>query len=69
MFFTLAGFDFTCFRWGGGGEKNEDGGRRGRGGYSTICMPVVGWLTGRLLSIPDEGPPRGEDKKMEYLLK
>ena len=33
-------------------------------------MPDVGWLTGILLSIPDEGPSRGgEDKKMKYILK
>ena len=30
----------------------------------------VAWLTGRLLSAPDEGPSRaGEDKKMQYILK
>ena len=30
-------------------------------------MPGVGWLTGRLLSVPDEGPSDGEDKKIEYI--
>ena len=33
-------------------------------------MPAVGWLTARLLSVPDEGPSGGgEDKKIEYILK
>ena len=38
---------------------------------STICMPDVGWLTARLLSVPDEGPSGGgEDKEIrEYILK
>ena len=30
-------------------------------------MPGVGWLAGRLLSVPDEGPSGGgEDNKMKY---
>ena len=38
--------------------------------YSAICMPGVGWLTGRLLSVPDEGTSGGgEDNKIEYILK
>ena len=33
-------------------------------------MPGVGWLVGRLLSVPDEGPSRGgEDEKIEYIIK
>ena len=30
-------------------------------------MPAEGWLTGRVLLVPDEGPSGGgEDKKVEY---
>ena len=33
-------------------------------------MPGIEWLTGRLLSVPDEGPSGGgEDKKIECILK
>ena len=33
-------------------------------------MPGVGWLTEILLSVPDEGPPGGqEDKKIDYIVK
>ena len=33
--------------------------------YSTICMPGVGWLSERLLSVPDERPSGGgEDKNI-----
>ena len=35
---------------------------------STICTPHVGWLTGKLLSVPDERPSGGgEDKKVKYM--
>ena len=34
-------------------------------------MPGAEWLTGRLLSVPDEGPSGGGDKKIEkmYIIK
>ena len=53
----------------GGIDCTRSGGKMTGGGLSTVCMPGVGWLTGRLLSVPDEGPSgEGEDKKKEYIL-